>query len=204
MVDRQEEISGQIVGRGDPPDQAAPVPCPPVTSNLVSAKPSAFSFSSIRCARRRLKTNSATLRALIAPSEFGGMPDIDDDPEFRGIARCRDRFQSGRMQAGRRQRGKLHMAGFGDAAGFADAGMLRREWRGFGAAARFDDLPGFDEPLNISDSQPAWLASIGSSSNAAIAAMMVRRRRTPRRERANFLPDNSNPGSPGVISVRAP
>jgi hypothetical protein len=58
MVDRQE-IRVQIVGGGDTLDEAGPG-LPSVRSNLVSAKPSAFNFSSIRCARRRLKTNSAT------------------------------------------------------------------------------------------------------------------------------------------------
>src|ERR1700754_165981 len=43
---------------------------------------------------------------------------------------------------------------------------------GFAAceAPCFGGLAAFDEPLNISDSQPAWLASIGNNSNAAIAA----------------------------------
>ena len=40
----------------------------------------------------------------------------------------------------------------------------------------FGDLPCFDEPLKRSDSQPASLASIGSSTIAAMATMMVRRR----------------------------
>jgi hypothetical protein len=53
MVDRQEQIARQIVGRGDAPDQAGPR-LASVSSNLVSAKPSAFSFSSIRCVSRRL------------------------------------------------------------------------------------------------------------------------------------------------------
>ena len=76
------------------------------------------------------------------------------------------------------------MAGFGDVAGFAELTC-------------FGVLPCFDEPLNISDSQPALLASIGSSTNAAIAAMMVRRRgQTPKPDPANFLPDDSNPYFP--------
>jgi hypothetical protein len=58
--------------------------------------------------------------------------------------------------------------------------------------------------LKTSDSQPASLTSIGRSTNAAIAAMMVRRRiRTPKPDPANFLADDSNPYSPRVISIRA-
>ena len=84
MVDRQEQIRRQIVGGGDTPDEAG-LALPSVRSNLVSAKPSAFNFSSIRCARRRLKTNSATLRALIAPSDWRYVP----HPERSGISRDR-------------------------------------------------------------------------------------------------------------------
>src|SRR5258708_7518352 len=80
---------------------------PSVKSNLVSAKPSAFNFSSIRCARRRLKTNSATLRALIAPSD-SAVSHIQNDPEFRGIAHCCDR---GKVQGDRPQGGKLYSVG---------------------------------------------------------------------------------------------
>jgi len=77
--------------------------------------------------------------------------------------------------------------GFRDAAGFAKV-------RGFGALTRFGDLPGLDELLRTSDSQPASLTSIGSNTNAAIAAMTVPRRgQTPKYDPANFLPDDSNP-----------
>jgi hypothetical protein len=57
----------------------------------------------------------------------------------------------------------------------------------------------FDEPLKISDSQPASLASIGRSISAAIAATMLRRRgQTPKPDQANFIPDDSNPTFPQV------
>ena len=79
---------------------------------------------------------------------------------------------------------------FVEAAGFATAA-------GFGEVTCFRDLSGFDELLNISDSQPASLASIGRSTNAAIAAMMVRRRgQAPKPDPANFLADDSNPYFP--------
>jgi hypothetical protein len=79
---------------------------------------------------------------------------------------------------------------FGTAADFAEVAR-------FGEATRFGDLPDFDGPLKTSDSQPASLTSIGRSTNAAIAAMMVQRRgETPKHDPANFLPDDSNPCFP--------
>jgi hypothetical protein len=81
----------------------------------------------------------------------------------------------------------------GDTAGLA-------KMAGFGEVTCFGDLACFDELLKTSDSQPASLASIGRSSNAAIAAMMVRRRgQTPKQDPANFLPDDSNRYFPEVI-----
>ncbi|WMT79378.1 hypothetical protein [Bradyrhizobium sp. Ash2021] len=75
---------------------------------------------------------------------------------------------------------------FGAAADFAKVAD-------FGDATRFGDLLGLDGPLKTSDSQPASLTSIGRSTNAAIAAMMVQRRgETPMHDPANFLPDDSN------------
>src|SRR5579859_6755952 len=43
---------------------------PSVTISRVQAKPSDFSLSTSRVARFRLNSNSGTLRALIAPSDF--------------------------------------------------------------------------------------------------------------------------------------
>ena len=83
--------------------------------------------------------------------------------------------------------------GFGEAAGFAR--VVR-----FGEVTCLGALPCFEEPFKTSDSQPASLASIGSSTNAATAATTVRRGQTPKP--AIFLPDDSNPYSPGVISAR--
>jgi hypothetical protein len=61
-------------------------------------------------------------------------------------------------------------------------------------------LPDFDELLNISDSQPASLASIGNSANTAIAATTARRqRRPPVPNLANVLPDDGNACFPRVI-----
>ena len=72
--------------------------------------------------------------------------------------------------------------GFGEAARLAEVAC-------FGEATCVGDLPCFDEPLKMSDSQPASLTSIGRSTNAAITAMTVRRRgQTPRPEPCEFSP----------------
>ncbi len=86
----------------------------------------------------------------------------------------------------------LMVGGFGAAARFAGVA-------GFREATCAGDLPCFDEPLKISDSQPA-LASLGRSTNAATAAMTVRRRhRKPKSDPANFFPDGGNPNFPRII-----
>ena len=164
---------------------------PSVTSNLVSAKPSAFNFSSIRCARRRLKTNSATLRALIAPSDSAVCPTSTTIRNFAGSHMLRP--ASSGAASGAAARRALCARG-GEAASSRPPALARR--------ACFWRFVGFDEPLKISDSQPAWLASIGSSTNAAIAARRWRgdakRRSRPRLSRI-FSPDDSNPCFPRVI-----
>jgi hypothetical protein len=66
------------------------------------------------------------------------------------------------------------------------------------------EWPGFDESLKISDSQPASLASIGNSIDAATAAATMRRqRRTPMPAFANVLPDDGNPHLTQSDSLRA-
>ena len=147
---------------------------PSVTSNLVLAKPSAFNFCSIRCARRRLKANSGTLRALVAPSDSAVCPTSNTSRNF-------ERLQiepSGFGLAGPKVAG-FEVWGFRETACLAEAAGFRE------ATCCLDDLPSFEDPLRISDSQPAALASIGRSINAAITAMTVRRRyQTSKRERA--------------------
>jgi hypothetical protein len=67
----------------------------------------------------------------------------------------------------------------------------------FAKVTCFGDLPCFAEPLTTSDSRPASLTSIGRSTNAANAAMMVgRRRQMAASDRVNFLSDDSNPCLP--------
>src|SRR5882724_4820874 len=140
---------------------------PSVTSNLVSAKPAAFNFSSIRCARRRLKTNSATLRALIAPSDSAVCPTSRTIRNFEGSQLAETGFKAEGGKAAGPRAASFAEWSFGEAAGFAKAARFRE-------MTRFADLSCFDELLKTSDSQPASLTSIGSSTNAAIAAMMVR------------------------------
>jgi hypothetical protein len=72
---------------------------------------------------------------------------------------------------------------------------------GFRKVTWVAELPGLGEFFKISDSQPASLTSIGRSTEAAIAAMMVRRRGQAANPAANpalasFLPDDSNPCFP--------
>jgi hypothetical protein len=63
----------------------------------------------------------------------------------------------------------------------------------FGEVACLGDLPGLCELLKTSDSQPASLAPIGRSTNAATAATIVRRGQ--KQKRMNFL-TTSIPASP--------
>src|SRR6202140_4409536 len=185
---------------------------PSVTRSLVSAKPSAFNFSSICRARRRLKANSATLRALIAPSDLAVCPTSRTIRNFAGSHMVAAGFKAEGLKAAGPRAASLTVWGFavwdfamrefavwgfGEATDFAGVA-------GFAEVTCFGDLPCFDELLKTSDSQPAALASIGSSTNAAIAARRARRRgQTPKPEPAIFLPDDSNPTSPRAISVRA-
>jgi hypothetical protein len=80
----------------------------------------------------------------------------------------------------------------------------------FDEAARFDkatceeDLLCLGEPLKMSDNQPALLAPIGRSTNAAIAAMTMRQREAPRPEDAKFLTDDGNPCFPQNVFPFAP
>jgi hypothetical protein len=96
-------------------------------------KPAAFNFCSTWRASRRLKTNSGTLRALMAPSDAAVCPSIHDDSEFRGIAR---RFRGGEGQAKRSQRGELYRAGFRRCVTF------RQDTLGQDRSLRRGDVPG--------------------------------------------------------------
>jgi hypothetical protein len=86
--------------------------------------------------------------------------------------------------------------GFGVGAGFARAARLDETTR-FDETTCFGDFAGFADLLKTSDSQPAWLTSIGRSTDAAIAEMMAQRVQPPKPAPANFLPDDSNPFPPG-------
>ena len=99
-------------------------------------------------------------------------------------------FEAGGFKATGPKAASFTAWGFGDVACFADLA-------GFREATCFGDLPCFGAPLKISCSRPALLPSIGSSANAAIAAMMVQRRgQRLRLAQPNFFPNESNPPTP--------
>src|SRR6185295_2330569 len=148
---------------------------PSVRSNLVSAKPSAFNFSSIRFARRRLKTNSETLRALIAPSDSAVCPTSRTIRNFAGSHRVATGFKAAGLKPTGPRAASFTVWRFGAAAGFVKATDLR-EVACFDDLTRFGDLACFDELLKTSDSQPASLTAIGRRTIAAIVAMTMRRR----------------------------
>ena len=139
------------------------------------------------------------MRALVAPSEAAVCPTSRTIRNFDRSHVDAAGFKAEGFKAAGRRAASFTGRGFGEAAGFAKAAgfeVAGFEVAGFGEAACVGDLC-FDGPLNISDSQPASLTSIGRSANAAIAAMMTRQRgQTPKPERANFLPDDSNPYFP--------
>jgi hypothetical protein len=130
------------------------------------------------------------LRALIAPSDSAVCPTSRTIRNFDGSHFAATGFKAEGFKPTGRRAASFAVWRLGDAAGLAKVA-------GFGEATRFDDLPCFDGLLKTSDSQPASLTPIGRSTNAAIAAMMVRRQgQTQKPEPANFLPDDSNPFPP--------
>src|SRR6202011_2743279 len=124
-------------------------------------------------------TNSATLRALIAPSDEAVCPTSRTIRNFEGSQMVARGFGAGKFKAAGPRAASFTVWCFSgaDFAKVARFGELARFGgvAGFGEESCFGDLPCFDEPLKTSCSQPASLTSIGRSTNAAIAAMMVRR-----------------------------
>src|SRR5204863_3939123 len=98
---------------------------PSVTSNLVSAKPAAFNFSSIRFARRRLKTNSETLRALIAPSDSAVCPTSRTIRNFAGSHRVATGFKAAGLNWTGPTAASLTVWRFGEATRLAKVDGLR-------------------------------------------------------------------------------
>ena len=188
-MDRQEQIGRHIVGRSYALEEAGP------RLAFRQQQPrlgKAFGLQFLLDLPRKapIEDELGDVAGADRAFRFGGMADIHNDPEFRGSHFVVTGFKVERFKPAGDSAASLIVWRLGEAAGLA-------KLAGFGEATRFDDLPCFDGLLKISDNQPAWPASIGRSTNAAIAATMVpRRRQTPRRERANFLPDDSNPGSP--------
>src|SRR5205085_7986056 len=151
---------------------------PGVTRSLVSAKPSAFNFCSIRCARRRLKTNSATLRALIAPSDSAVCPTSTTMRNFDGSQLVAAGFKAAGLKATGPKAASFKPASFA-ARGFGEASCFA-ELTCFEDLSCLGDLPCFGEPLMAYNSRPALLLSLGRSTNAAIEALIVQwRGQTP-------------------------
>ena len=137
-----------------------------------------------------MKTNSATLRALVAPSDSALCPTSRTIRNFEGSHIVATGFEAEGFKVTGPRAASFTARGFGEAAGFARVAR-------FGEVTCVGDLPGLGELLKTSESQPASLPSIGRSTNAAIAAMMVRRQgQTPKPDPANFFPDDSNPYFP--------
>src|SRR5262245_18378116 len=169
--------------------------------SLAAAKPSDFNFPSIRSARWRLKLNSGTLRALIAPSDLAVCPTSSTIRNFAGSHPCPAGFAGGGCSATRIFGGAAGFA-FGEAACFGELACCD-EAACLAGAADFVGLVCFDEPLKRSDRKPAWLISIGSSADAIIAAMTVRARSQPRKpDPPTFPPDDGNPYPPAAIRGR--
>src|SRR4030095_8782249 len=98
---------------------------PSVRSNLVSAKPSAFNFASICFARRKLKTNSETLRALIAPSDSAVCPTSRTIRNFAGLQRAATGFKAAGFRPTGPRAASFTARCFGEAAGFVKVAGLR-------------------------------------------------------------------------------
>src|SRR4051794_17845188 len=104
------------------------------------------------------------LRALIAPSDSAVWPTSTTMRNFVGsqvgaTGFAVEGFEAGGVKAACFRSSSFATSRFGAAAGFGAATGLGLAAR-FASAAGLGDWPCFDEPLNISDSQPAWLTSI--------------------------------------------
>jgi hypothetical protein len=131
-----------------------------------------------------LKTNSATLRALIAPYDSGVCPTSITIRNFDGSHFVATVSKSEGIKPAGPSAASFTARRFGSLPGIA-------KMVGLGVATRFDDLPCFEGLFATYDSQPAALTSIGRSTNAAIALMMARPRgQTFKPDPASFLPDD--------------
>src|SRR6516162_1373679 len=110
MMDRQQEIRVQTVGSGDAPEQAG--------SRLAFGhehprlgKTFTLQFLLDPLCKTQIEDELRDIAGADRAFRFGGVTDIQDDFEFRGIAWIRDRFQRGRVDAVRPQSGKPYMMG---------------------------------------------------------------------------------------------
>jgi hypothetical protein len=102
VVDRQEEIGLQVVGRGDTPDQAG--------SRIALGQQQfglgkAFGFQLLLDPPRQpqIEEELGNVAGAGRALRLGGMPDIQHDPEFRGIAGGCGRLRGGRIHGDRPQ-----------------------------------------------------------------------------------------------------
>src|SRR5581483_11213650 len=169
---------------------------PAVTRSLVSLKPSAFNFSSICRARRRLKANSGTLRALLAPSDSAVCPTSRAIRNFAGsqLGGVSFKFKLAGPNAA-----SLTCWELGATSRVAERACFDEAC--FGEASWLEDLSCFDEPLKRCDEEPAVPGSIGRSTDAQKMQLTTLQRRAPRPERSNFRLDDRNPLPPGMISL---
>jgi hypothetical protein len=107
MMDRQQEIGGQIVGGGDTFDEAAPgLALGQQQSGLGKSFGLQLLLDPLR--KAQIEDKLGNVAGADRAFRFGGMSDIQNDPEFCGVASGSDRLQGGRVQLDRPQRGKLY------------------------------------------------------------------------------------------------
>jgi hypothetical protein len=128
--------------------------------------------------KAQMKTNSATLRALMAPSDSAVCPLSRTIRNLEGWHAGLTGFGSFKLAGPRAA--DFTLWGFGEVARLAEVPC-------FGEATCAGDLLCFDEPLMMSDSQPASPDSIGRCTDEAITATTIRLRdQTQKPESANF------------------
>jgi len=123
VVDRQEEISVQIVGCSDAFEEARlGLALGHEQSGFCKAFGLQFLLDPLRKAQieDKLGDVSGAGRAF----RFGGMSDIESDPEFRAIADRSGRLQG--TQVGRPEGGKLYRVGLSRSGGLGRDGRLSR------------------------------------------------------------------------------
>src|SRR6516162_2213082 len=110
MVDRQEQIRVQAVGGGDTPEQAGSRLAPGHEQPRLG-KTFTLQFLLDPLCKAQIEDELRDVAGAHRAFRFSGMADIEDDREFRRIARICDRSQRRRVDAVRLQSGKLYRMG---------------------------------------------------------------------------------------------